>query len=461
MVALLLVGCRSESTPAPPFPIPVGLDAGPVLIGISTGDDDAGYGFAVVDTLSPLTVVDDSAARGQPPRTPARRRMDLTLYGLDESGAVPQVLLSGAGIWDLHPCDDVDENGAARPCTLGLEGQTRELQAILGADLLARGAARFAFAAARMFLLPDVPGDNQDRACLCEAVFPAPFHGGGTMVVSGAEVSYRGQRIALGACVYQDAAAAPAPVAGMCVAPDTGSAPDAGPAPDAGMPQDAGVMPDAATPPSAYETLGLDGLFLLSTGLPVTLVSERFYHAYEAFAGAPPLADLAPETLHLPFGSMRVRMGELRNLALVSETSEERGPCMERYANTCMRTGTCDTSDGGCRDCDTQCRASAAVDLAGPFPVAVISDAEPLLQALRDELRPSLPEIDGILAPSALMPLVLDVDYPHNRVLVRCVSDGCVAQPSLVASKQCNDGASVPQGASCIMCPEDDVCAGR
>lgn len=431
LMALLLVGCRTESTPVPPFPIPVDLDTGPVLIGMSTADQDTDYSLAVVDTLSPLTVIDDSVARGLPPGEPERRRTDLTLYGLDASGAVPQVGFSSVSIWDLHPCATVDAAGVAQPCTLGLDGQTRAIQSILGADLLARGAARFAFAEAEMFLLPDVAGSDQERADLCEAVFPAPFHGGGTMVVRGAEVSYSGRRIAVGACVYDDAA--PEPTAGVCTAAGVDPArPDAGAGADAGPPDaDASVAAPDTGGACGTPGLGLDGLFLVSTGLPVTVVSERFYRCYESFAGATPLADLPATTLHLPFGAMAVRMGEMQHLALVSETSENRGPCVERYANACMRAGNCDVEQI-CTDCDTTCRASAVAELSRPFPVAVMSDAEPFLQALRDELRPALPEIDGILAPSALTPLVVDVDYPHNRMLARCVRDECAVRPTLV-----------------------------
>ena len=44
------------------------------------------------------------------------------------------------------------------------------------------------------------------------------------------------------------------------------------------------------------------------------------------------------------------------------------------------------------------------------------------LQGLRTELRPDRPEVDGILGTDALRTLELDIDYPHARLLARCVA---------------------------------------
>ena len=63
--------------------------------------------------------------------------------------------------------------------------------------------------------------------------------------------------------------------------------------------------------------------------------------------------------------------------------------------------------------------------------LVVVADDEPLLQALRTELRPAQPEIDGVLGLSALAATEFDVDYPHNRLLFRCAASACVARPAL------------------------------
>ena len=83
----------------------------------------------------------------------------------------------------------------------------------------------------------------------------------------------------------------------------------------------------------------------------------------------------------------------------------------------------------------------AIVELApaAGLDVLVISDANPTLQALRTELRPDQPEVDGILGTNALRDLELDVDYPHNRA-ARALhrtdgSAGCVTRPALSESR--------------------------
>lgn len=421
LMALFLVGCSSGSTPVPPFPMPVDLDAGPVLIGISTTGTDAGPWTAVVDTLSPLSVVDVGRLAGVPvPEAPRRHRLDLVLHGLGVQGAVPQVRFGGVSVLDLYPCGADGDTDPA--CLVGLTGQETPVHAVLGADLLARGAVRFAFAASRMFFFPDITGSNEDRTGLCEAVFESPFHGGGTMVLGGAEVSYSGRRIALGGCVYQEELAGCS--YGKALIADT----------------------------------DLDGQFLVSTGLAISVVSERFYERYQAFTGAPPLADLPATMLHMPSGAIPVHLGEMRNLALVGQVNQNRGPCTERCTNACLHWKISDgAADAGPTDDAGVCpaestsatRAGATIDLRGPFAVAIASDALPLLQALRDELRPELPEIDGILAPSALMPLVVDVDYPNNRVIARCArpdDPACLVRPAFTSQTEARQASNGQDG---------------
>jgi hypothetical protein len=66
-----------------------------------------------------------------------------------------------------------------------------------------------------------------------------------------------------------------------------------------------------------------------------------------------------------------------------------------------------------------------------------VPDDDPLLQALRAELRPLVGEVDGVLGTDVLAPVVLDIDYPHDRLLWRCgtltpgAPDGCRVRPLL------------------------------
>jgi hypothetical protein len=427
-----LAGCTTDSTPITPYPIPVDMDGGVVMVKLGI-DGIEGTMPAVIDTMSPLTVV-DGVAMGDPPPRPERRRRELTIYSagqLDDAGmpvSVPQARFGGIDTFDLHPCAGADAAGSG-PCQLGFDGATREIHAILGADLWSRVAIRFSFAKRLISLFPDISGDNLNRALLCEAVFPAPFYGGGTLVISGAEVSFIGYRLAVGACLLAEAEASGA---ALLACPPTDD--DPGPRP---------TLPRAQGAVSA--------LFLISTGLPISLVSESFHARYLAACAALGVAcDTtlgAPETLHIASGPITVRRTTITNLALVSEYSNERGPCQELYTNAFMLrcvdlpedAECCGDSKNerrdGCRDstellcpCEykegdeerrTFCRSGAVAAVDHVVPVAVVPDTDPLLQALRDEIRPALPELDGILAPSALESLEIDVDYPNNRMIVR------------------------------------------
>ena len=97
-------------------------------------------------------------------------------------------------------------------------------------------------------------------------------------------------------------------------------------------------------------------------------------------------------------------------------------------------TDTRDTNRCPCSGGQVYCPAPAIVEITPPthVPVLVVDDADPTLQALRAELRPNQPEIDGILGTSALTGFQLDIDYPHQRLLARCTdSTQCAARPEL------------------------------
>lgn len=428
----LLAACTD--IPAPnitPYPIPMSLDAGVVLVSLELEDGAAVP--AVIDTLSPLTVVDGVAVRGEPVGEPERRRHDLTIAS-DEG--VPRARFRDINAFDLHPCaGTADDDGA--PCRLGFDGAAQAFHALLGADLWSSYALRFSFAERLLSLFPDISGDDRARALLCETVFPKPFYGGGTLLVSGADLRFVGYRTALGACLLAEEP----------------SMTDAGPPPP--------VCPSNAADPPALprRQQALSALFVLSTGLPITLVSESFHTRYlarcEALGAVCDTSVGAPETLHVASGPLTVRRTTLTGVTLVGD-GEQRGPCEELYANAFMYrcsgnipddTRCCSEPRADDDDCaagalpcpceddgDSFCSAAGAVRLQHTFPAAVIADGDPMLQALRDELRPELPELDGILAPSAVAPLEIDMDYPNNRVILRCApgqEDRCVTAPAV------------------------------
>lgn len=400
-LALALMGCSTDFSPSiTPFPIPVDLGTGPVLVNLETGDEGPLFA-ATVDTMSPLTVI-DSATPGAPMPEQRKRPLTLTLLSAGQGvDPVPRARFGGVSALDIHPCG-ADEDVVSGYCKVGFDGVARDIQGIVGADVLSRYAVRFAFRDALMTFLPDIAGSDQDRSGLCESVFSGPFYGGGTMIIGGTEISFAGRRIAMGSCFFDSVAEA----AWGRVCSATGGA------------------------------QGVDGLFVVSTGLGITLVTENTYERYRLIhPEALPLASLAAATLHLPSGATAVRLGTMKDLALVGEASETRGPCSERYASDFLTR--CELCVEGAADCPCGkerefCATGAVLELRHEFPVAVVQNSEPTIQALSSDLRPELPEVSGIIGASALEPVIMDVDYPNGRVIARCVDPAtCLARPAL------------------------------
>ncbi len=92
---------------------------------------------------------------------------------------------------------------------------------------------------------------------------------------------------------------------------------------------------------------------------------------------------------------------------------------------------------------------------AGGIDVLVISDDEPVLQALRTELAPDQANVDGILGTEVMLGLVIDADYPNNRMLMRCPA----RRPRVCRAAR--SSTIRPSGRSCSGCiGEDDLGSG-
>jgi hypothetical protein len=370
-----------------PYPIQVETDSGAVIVGVRQGG--ANDRAAVLDVLSPVSIV-DRGPNGEPRVTSS----DLTLLGVDATGALaqPRAKFPDAEVITLHPCTDPQ-------CNVGTELAPRPFEAIIGASALAGDAVRFRLSDKQVFVLADVAGDDVHRAAACDAVFPAPYRGGGTLVISGTELPFGGRRIALQACL--------------------------------GAPED--PLDPALTPVER----GADALLVMSTGIGVSILGESAYQRYTvAHKTALPLASLPIETVLLPSGPVVGRHAVIERIALAASSgSSPRAPCRQVYAHHFMMTGDCTTGD----DCpcetagDTFCGVPAVVELhpTAGIDVLVVGDDDRTLQALRTELRPNQAEVDGILGTGAIGTVEVDVDYPNNRVLARCAIAGCDARPAL------------------------------
>lgn len=365
------------------YPIEVDVSSGAVLLGLrQDGKDDRG---AVLDLLSPVTLVDPG-----PNVAPSVFIADVHLLGANgPSGPIeqPRAKLTEAQIIALHPCETDD-------CVVGAESAPVPYQAIIGADVLAGDAVRLRLSSSQIFVLPDIGGDTKHRTYACDAVFPSPYRGGGTLVIAGTELAFGGRRIAIQACLGFD-----------------------------------------ANPKVAQSLRGADALLVMSTSIGVSILGETAYERYRlAHPGTPPLATTLT-TVNLPSGPITGRLGTLDTLALVaSSSSSPRAACRQVYGSHLITQRDCVLGDDcPCENGDTFCSQPAIVELRPPtgLEVLVVSDANPTLQALRTELRPDQAEVDGILGTNAMKTAEIDVDYPHNRVLARCAADGCIVRPEL------------------------------
>ncbi|RMH42813.1 MAG: hypothetical protein D6689_07060 [Deltaproteobacteria bacterium] len=411
-----VAGCDDEFGPdIDPFPIPASRAGGPLTLGLRAGD--VGPLPALVDTLSPVTLLDPSVP-GEP--VPAPRRLRATVEVVSAGPEpVARARFDAVPILEHHPCDP-----SASPCAVGTEPLVAgacpvdpgsdgvRFRAILGGDLLSQTALRVDLrgaGAAVIQLFPDIAGADAHHCRAGDAVIAAALAGGSTIEIEGGEVPLPPTRIPLRACADFD-------------------------------------------PANASRPSGTDLLLLLATGIGPTVVSESAYRRYAAQVDAacaaepglcagpdarldPPVPyELLPAAcLRLPGVASVARVATLRRIAIVGRTAgEARGPCEERRAVWWMQQGGCaGGADCPCGGGDRRCRAAAAVQFepGGGIPVAVVPDGHPLLQALRAELRPRQAEVDGLLGLDALRAVRLDIDYPGQRLVVRCAGGDAACTP--------------------------------
>lgn len=391
-------GCQDRIRRIDPFPVTFDHSSGAVVAAAQFGDGDPIP--VVLDTLSPVTIRDDDS------EIASRQRLELRLYGVDDEVAptVPRALYTGTVAYELHPCGD------QTPCAVGVGDDVQDIGGVIGFDVLARGAVTFDFPTETLTLSPDVAGDNPDRRRSCEAEFPNPFAGGGTLRIAGNDQPFASRRAALRTCL----------------------------GPGEGL---------------QSEDQGVSALLVAATGSPISLLSISGYERYRAaFPGTPAASQLPEEAVDLATGRVSLRIAEIPGIALVGQPRGENGACRELYANRLMAAGGCSENGVRLQDCPcpdedgnrgdprNYCRASAAILMRQTVRFGLVPDESPLLQALRDELRPALPEVDGLIGAADLRYLRVAFDYPNGRILMRCEEPGvCRTRPVVVSREQAED----------------------
>ena len=439
-----------------PFPVNVDTTTGAILVGLR--QDGAEDRVAVLDVLSPITVVDQD-----PKLDPSLSYVDLTLLGAASPGgpfdrltAIPRARFPEAQLVALHPCACAPDDPSCDPsqCYVGAAAAPQPFQAIIGADALAGDDIRLRLADDQIFVLPDVGGNDRSRTLDCDAVFDSPYRGGGTLVFPTTELAFGNRRITLQACLGQD--------------------PDPGPLP---MLQE-------------IHQHGTDALFVVSTSIGLSILGRAAYERYLlAVADNPPnppplpFEQLPPGSAYLPSGKVfDGRLASIDRMALVATSiSNGLSPCRQIYAHEMLADGplavsaetpddnrSCDVittptgatgaTGGGCPCKDTSkfCPVPAILELSPPsgIDVLVVPDTDPTLQYLRAELRPDQPEVDGILGTQVLRGTEIDVDYPHDRLLARCAGADCLVRPQLAQEgDRCQINRCMRDGPPPLGCP--------
>lgn len=275
---------------------------------------------------------------------------------------------------------------------------------IVGSDVFSdnHSALRISPEQQQLELFDDIAGDGWERAQLCEAVFPTPFRGGGQLLVEQVAIATESLR----------------PVVAACVAP----------APDAISGQ-----------------RGADMLFVLSTGIDTSVISQAAWERLSQSIATPLPAPAEAATVWYGGVQFSGLLAELPISALVSQSAASRAPCEEIRAHARILAGRRIEVCGE----DATCVAPSLVTFGtSEAPrVLVVPVTTPALQSLRTELRADSGEIDGILAADALRGVEIDLDYPNQRLLMRC-KDGarCAVAPPL---DQAELAASIDNATAC------------
>lgn len=394
LVTLLLGGCNyltdsfvTNEFSGDPFPTTVETTSGAVVLGM--GLPGQPIHTAVLDVMSPFTVIDNGINS-----SPQIDNPRIVLYGENASNTsfdLPRAEIDAPDVLSIHPCD-------AESCAVGTPAAPLAFDAIVGMNAFFGDALRLHLASDPtidpdlIYVLPDIAGTEPTRTYSCDAVFPSPYRGGGTAIVGGTELTFTNTRIAIDACLA--------------------------PNPD---------------PDLLQSQRGVDVLFVASTAIGISLLDRSAYERYRRLiTAAAAYDDLPDDSALLPSGAIAGKHTTIATIDFAGKSSSNpRAPCRQVYASRFMIERDCTDAELAAQTCPCTkddpnkghyCGVPAILELAPPagFDVLIVDDNDPTLQALRTELRPDQPEVDGVLGTSAIRLLELDLDQPDNWMLARC-----------------------------------------
>jgi hypothetical protein len=444
VAGIAAIGCDQECCTIDSLPIPLrraplggGVTGDGALVAMAKAPSiGGGQPFQMlVDTASPITILSAPAGGGTPSPTPhAFELLDATADATAADPAPVRARFQGIGVFTfpLGPAGD------AATLPLG----------VLGGDLLRGFSIELRFAApcpGAPAPIAGVPGPRCSSltfwrhqgatAAFLEdagyAVLDFSAYGGGETTARTtpdtfglrAPVTLPPTRVVLRTCA----------------------------APEAFVPD---VRPPNCCSRGTEVTLatGVDLSLLLATGVgPLVLSQAAWTRVLPKLAAAPAMSSgpLLIATWPTPIPAMWSTIPRVALVDMETLPQNDPGPCVElgrsRRLEWVARQQQAHPDVAACvQPCDTDPRepdkaqnSAAYLELGGSIPVAVVADSEAYLQALRFDVRPEGPEIDGLIGAGALAPARLEVDYRGSatRAIFSCEQQ--VPRETCFAASRC------------------------
>jgi hypothetical protein len=333
----------------------------------------------------------------------------------------------------------------AQLAPVGANGDRLDLSSggILGGDLLQQFSLLLDYSGPTLSLLPGDLSCSCAVDASCGTGMPFILAGGGTLELGSEVLTYPPTRVTLDACLQPGSD--PLARGQHCISVN------------------GGVQSFNQAEYSLDGSPGVDVKLLVATGFGGILLGasawDRVNGAGAAaalsysdalwFAGHADPLPAARAQLGTPAG--RAAMAVVERLGLLGACGElNRSRRLRAYqsdpASHVGATADCNASDtdcptadqvsclqclafpgAGCTDAGGQNRcndrnqpAAGYLELAGPIDVWVVADDAPILQEVNFDVRPGLPDVEGVVGIALLERLSVRIDYPTSRVLARC-----------------------------------------
>jgi hypothetical protein len=395
--------------------LPIPLERGPageLLIRVASG---AGSGRALLDTGSPVSMWHTPS----PADPPEIERRDWRLLGPPTSSNPAPVRGVIEGVLTV--------NGAVG--AIGNAGGSLVPTAVLAGDVLKAFSVEIGFAAPEVTFWPRQPAPDDFLAGAGFVLLQLPRYGGGEIASQdppdtlGMQQSHvvPASRLLLRACAAPTAFAREDPLPARCCAADE----------------------------RALVT-GTDLSLLLATGTGPIVLGRSAWERVQARMPALPAPVPGQPLLVATFGRpIAAAWTKLPRVALVNREADlgsDPGPCAElararRLEQVDFRQSQANQRAACVFPCDVDPRTSgraqnsaAYLEVGGDLDVAVVEDTERLLQAVRDEVRPGGPEVDGFMGAAALAGARVELDYQSKdtRALFSC--EAATAAPTMTTT---------------------------